>query len=85
VRLLEWLRRAPVDAEERITPAPVLRLKHLLGVLDRNAEHQARVAALLRRFWREIDSAALLADFASRRAWTCGASSGAASAPACCR
>ena len=63
VRLLEWLRRAPVDAEERITPAPVLRLKHLLGVLDRNAEHQARVAALLRRFWREIDSAALLADF----------------------
>ncbi len=63
VRLLEWLRRAPVDAEERVTPTPVLRLKHLLGVLDRNAEHQARVAALLHRFWREIDSAALLADF----------------------
>lgn len=63
VRLLEWLRRAPVDAEERVTPTPVLRLKHLLGVLDRNAEHQARVAALLQRFWREIDSAALLADF----------------------
>jgi site-specific recombinase len=63
VRLLEWLRRAPVDAEERVTPTPVLRLKHLLGVLDRNTEHQARVAALLRRFWREVDSAALLADF----------------------
>lgn len=63
VRLLEWLRRAPVDAEERITPTPVLRLKHLLGVLDRNAEHQARVAALLHRFWREVDSAGLLADF----------------------
>ncbi len=63
VRLLEWLRRAPVDAEERVTPRPVLRLKHLLGVLDRNAEHQARVAALLHRFWREIDSAGLLADF----------------------
>ena len=63
VRLLEWLRRAPVDAEERVTPTPVLRLKHLLGVLDRNAEHQARVAALLHRFWREIDSAGLLADF----------------------
>jgi site-specific recombinase len=63
VRLLEWLRRAPVDAEERVTPTPVLRLKHLLGVLDRNTEHQARVAALLQRFWREVDSAALLADF----------------------
>jgi len=63
VRLLEWLRRAPVDAEERVTPTPVLRLKHLLGVLDRNAEHQQRVAALLHRFWREVDSAALLADF----------------------
>ena len=63
VRLLEWLRRAPVDAEERVTPTPVLRLKHLLGVLDRNTEHQERVAALLHRFWREVDSAALLADF----------------------
>ena len=68
VRLLEWLRRAPVDAEERVTPTPVLRLKHLLGVLDRNGEHQARVAALLHRFWREIDSAGLLADFAIGRA-----------------
>jgi len=63
VRLLEWLRRAPVDAEERVTPTPVLRLKHLLGVLDRNTEHQERVATLLHRFWREVDSAALLADF----------------------
>ena len=63
VRLLEWLRRAPLDAEERSTPTPVLRLKHLLGVLDRNAEHQQRVVALLHRFWREVDSAALLADF----------------------
>ena len=63
VRLLEWLRRAPVDAEERVTPTPIVRLKHLLGMLERNAEHQARVAALLHRFWREIDSAALFADF----------------------
>jgi len=63
VRLLEWLRRAPVDAEERITPTPIVRLKHLLGMLERNAEHQARVAALLHRFWREVDSAALFADF----------------------
>jgi site-specific recombinase len=75
VRLLEWLRHAPLDKsgnagtsgtggdDPRSTPTPVLRLKHLLGVLDRNAEHRARVAELLHRLWREIDSAALLADF----------------------
>jgi len=69
VRLLEWLRHAPLERgdgtadEPRATPTPVLRLKHLLGVLDRNAEHRARVAGLLHRLWREIDSAALLADF----------------------
>jgi len=45
------------------TPTPVLRLKHLLGVLERHPEHQARVAELLRRFWGEVDNAALLADF----------------------
>ena len=65
VRLLEWLRHAPLERSEepRATPMPVLRLKHLLGVLDRNVEHRARVAGLLHRLWREIDSAALLADF----------------------
>ena len=74
IRLLEWLRHAPVeapaplnakpvDAEAKSTPTPVLRLKHLLGVLDRHPEHQARVAELLRRIWSEVDNAALLADF----------------------
>ncbi len=69
VRLLEWMRHpaahadtAPADDEAR-RPMPVLRLRHLLNVLDRNAEHRARVIALLARFWQEIDSAALLADF----------------------
>ena len=89
IRLMEWLRHAPVEGgapgpprgvrppwgstrlgaarrlvdEARITPTPVLRLKHLLGVLDRHPEHQARVAEVLRRFWQEVDNAALLADF----------------------
>ncbi len=93
IRLLEWLRHAPVEApvppvkpveapappvkpveapappakpieiEATSTPTPVLRLKHLLGVLDRHPEHQVRVAALLRRIWSDVDSAALLADF----------------------
>ena len=65
IRLLEWLRHAPVEAEpgSAKTPTPVLRLKHLLGVLDRNPEHQVRVAALLVRFWSEVDSTTLLAEF----------------------
>ncbi|MDE2628441.1 MAG: site-specific recombinase [Burkholderiales bacterium] len=78
IRLLEWLRHAPVaavapvaesaqaaldPAPSEATPMPVLRLKHLLGVLDRHPEHQVRVAELLRRLWSEVDSASLLADF----------------------
>ena len=83
IRLLEWLRHAPVAApalpvkpvaapalpakpvegDAKATPTPVLRLKHLLGVLDRHPEHQVRVAALLRGIWSDVDSAALLADF----------------------
>lgn len=64
VRLLEWLRRAPVDeAAERSTPLPVLRLKHLLNVLQRHEPHRLAVGALLARFWREVDTVALFADF----------------------
>ena len=67
IRALEWLRHAPL-AEDQLadppaTPRPVLRLKHLLNVLDRHPEHRAAVAALLSRFWREVDTAALFADF----------------------
>jgi len=64
VRLMEWLRRAPLEGEaERATPLPVLRLKHLLNVLQRHDEHRLAVGALLARFWREVDTVALLADF----------------------
>jgi site-specific recombinase len=61
VRLLEWLRRAPLPNQN--TPTPVLRLRHLLNVLERHPEHQARVAALMARMLREVDITALLADF----------------------
>jgi site-specific recombinase len=44
-------------------PRPVLRLKHLLNVLERHEEPRQRIVTLLRRFWRETDLAALLADF----------------------
>lgn len=67
VRLLEWLRRAPLGAEETespgATPTPLLRLKHLLNVLDRSPHYRAQVAGLLARFWGEIDMVALYADF----------------------
>ena len=52
---------APTEA--RGTPTPVLRLRFLLGVLERNDEHRLRTAEMLRLFLREVDSAALLADF----------------------
>ena len=63
VRLVEWLRHAPLDAEARTTPTPVLRLKHLLNVLDRNDAHRTNVAGLLGTFWREVDTVSLFADF----------------------
>jgi site-specific recombinase len=64
VRLMEWLRRAPVEGEAaRNTPLPVLRLKHLLNVLQRNQPQRDAVGAVLARFWREVDTVALFADF----------------------
>ncbi|CAN5352480.1 site-specific recombinase [soil metagenome] len=72
IRLLEWVRRpsrtpragiADLDgATAAATPMPILRIRHLLNVLDKNEEHRANVGALLARFWREIDASALLAD-----------------------
>ncbi|HZT55736.1 MAG TPA: hypothetical protein VFA35_05875, partial [Burkholderiaceae bacterium] len=57
-------RPAPqAPAEARSTPTPVLRLRYLLGVLERNDSHRLRAAEMLRLFLREVDSAALLADF----------------------
>ncbi len=63
VRLIEWLRHGQAEAEAGNTPKPVLRLKHLLNMLERNPEPRARIVALLGRFWHETDLAALLADF----------------------
>ena len=63
VRLVEWLRHGPVDTGSGDTPRPVLRLKQLLNTLERNPEPRGRIVALLARFWRETDLAALFADF----------------------
>jgi site-specific recombinase len=72
VRLVEWLRHGPVEGGGGDTPRPVLRLKLLLNALERHPEPRERVVALLGRFWRETDLAALLADFgftARRDVW----------------
>jgi len=68
VRLMEWLRHAPRNAvsaapEETRTPLPVLRLRHLLNVLDRNESARLAVQGLLSAFRRDIDAASLYADF----------------------
>ena len=69
IRALEWLRHAPLaaapnDAQETpARPQPLLRLKYLLDELDRRPEQRAQVSAVLGRFWAEMDTAALFADF----------------------
>jgi site-specific recombinase len=65
VRMMEWLRHAPqADAGgEGRTPAPVLRLRHLLNVLDKHPEHRERVDALFAVFWRDVRAAGLFSDF----------------------
>ncbi|MCU0929534.1 MAG: site-specific recombinase [Burkholderiaceae bacterium] len=63
VRLTEWLRSGPGDTRDAgQTPLPVLRLRHLLNVLERHDEHRVRVAALLACFWDEVDVASLFAE-----------------------
>ena len=69
IRALEWLRHAPLAAapsDGQATPSkpqPLLRLKYLLDELDRHPEQRAQVSAVLGRFWAEMDTAALFADF----------------------
>ncbi len=63
-RLLEWLRH-PAERDEASTGTtllPVLRLKHLLNVLERNPEHARSFAAVLNSIWRDVDAIGLFAD-----------------------
>jgi len=64
VRFFEWLRHdSGRDDREAKTPLPLLRLRHVLNVLDTHAELKSRVQGLLAAFWREVDAASLFADF----------------------
>ncbi len=73
-RLMEWLRHAPRNAADAApagsdgvgsgaTPAALLRLRHLLNVLEKNPDYQARLQRLFVDFWSDIRSAGLFSDF----------------------
>ncbi|MEY8877433.1 MAG: recombinase, partial [Leptothrix sp. (in: b-proteobacteria)] len=68
VRLLEWIRHDH-GRPDGATPVGVLRLRHLLNVLDRHPEHRTPVVALLTRLMCETEVPALFADlgFSVRR------------------
>ncbi|MFG6467412.1 site-specific recombinase [Roseateles sp. BYS87W] len=79
VRLLEWLRHAPPaslagketrDDSTAATPQPLVRLKHLLNVLERHPEHARAFAEVIGGVWNEVDAVALFAEvgFAPRMA-----------------
>ena len=69
VRLVEWLRHGEAAADTAATPRPVLRLRMLLNVTEREGPARERIVALLARLWHESDVAALFADagFGGRR------------------
>jgi site-specific recombinase len=70
-RLMEWLRHAPASVasqaaplpDEPRTPRPLLKLRHLLNLLDAHPEIRARVRGMLAKLWDDVDAAALFADF----------------------
>jgi site-specific recombinase len=53
IRLLDWIRRGE----------PVSGTQNVVRLLQQDAPRRARVVALLAAFWRDMDIAALLADF----------------------
>ncbi|RZL40116.1 MAG: recombinase [Rubrivivax sp.] len=75
VRLLEWLRHAPrAEVPEASaapgTPRPLVRLKHLLNVLERHPEHARAFADVIATVWNDVDAVSLFAEvgFAPRMA-----------------
>ena len=70
VRLLEWLRHAPRDEAVAGTPKPIVRLKHLLNVLERHPEHAWAFANVIGGVWNDVDAVSLFAEvgFAPRMA-----------------
>lgn len=65
VRMMEWLRHAPAahNGTEAKTPLPLVRLRHVLKLLDGHDEVRDKLRAMVQSFWRDIDAPALFADF----------------------
>ncbi|WP_348713431.1 site-specific recombinase, partial [Acidovorax soli] len=63
-------RHAPRDAMAPGTPLPIVRLKHLLNVLERHPEHAGRFASVIAGVWNDVDAVSLFAEvgFAPRMA-----------------
>lgn len=70
VRLLEWLRHAPGEEAAAGTPRPLVRLKHLLNVLERHPGHAWAFANVIGGVWNDVDAVSLFAEvgFAPRMA-----------------
>ncbi|MBK6851481.1 MAG: recombinase [Burkholderiales bacterium] len=68
MQVLDWLRHGDNQRGADL-PLAVLRLRHLLGVLENNTTQRAAVAGVLRRLVAETEVAALFADlgFSARR------------------
>ncbi len=63
-RLMEWLRHEPRAAPGAdATPPALLRLRHLLNVLDHNPEYGQRVQRVFVDFWTDVHAAGLFSDF----------------------
>jgi site-specific recombinase len=65
VRLFEWLRQtSPSRIEDGgKAPLPGVRLRLLLNMLDANPAVREAVRTMVGAFWRDVDAAALFADF----------------------
>ncbi|MFG6485243.1 site-specific recombinase [Roseateles sp. BYS78W] len=70
VRLLEWLRHAPRGEAAPGTPRPLVRLKHLLNMLERHPDHAWAFANVIGGVWNDVDAVSLFAEvgFAPRMA-----------------
>ena len=81
VRLIEWLRHAPLKDERAAAPPaeaapapsaplPVRRLKYLLNLLERHPEHAKAFAEVIASVWADVDAISLFAEvgFAPRMA-----------------
>ena len=70
VRLFEWLRHPSRRADDAVEPGsrasgrplPLLRLTHLLNVLERHPAHARTLAELIASVWRDIDAVGLFAE-----------------------